>query len=178
MIASKTRLFWPLAAAVVLADGATKRLAVTHLAPYVPLDVFGDLFRFTLAYNTKAAIGLSLGPDSRIMLIVLTIAALAIIGVLYRRTNPEDWARTLALALVCGGAVGNLVDRVRSAQGVVDFIDMGLGSHRFWTFNVADIGVSVGAFLLAAILWRDEEEQRAMPSDPSSGNRSEVPCAE
>ena len=73
---------------------------------------------------------------------------------------------------MAGGAFGNLVDRVRSAQGVVDFLDVGIGLHRWPTFNVADIGVSLGAIALAWSLWleddRREAAQRAAlpPTDP------------
>ena len=72
-----------------------------------------------------------------------------------------DAARTLALGLVCGGAIGNLVDRVRSPLGVVDFIDVGIGDMRWPTFNVADMAVSVGAFLLAWVLWGEDRETAA-----------------
>lgn len=61
-----------------------------------------------------------------------------------------------ALALVTGGAMGNLLDRLRSARGIIDFIDVGIGDARFWTFNVADVGVSIGAVLLAMVLWRED----------------------
>jgi signal peptidase II len=62
----------------------------------------------------------------------------------------------MALGLVCGGAVGNLIDRIRSPAGVVDFVDVGVGDLRWPTFNVADMAVSVGAFLLAWVLWGEE----------------------
>jgi signal peptidase II len=65
----------------------------------------------------------------------------------------------VALALVTGGAVGNLLDRLRSPRGVVDFIDIGVGDIRFWTFNVADVGVSIGAVLLAVVLLQQEAER-------------------
>jgi signal peptidase II len=52
--------------------------------------------------------------------------------------------------------VGNLIDRVRSGRGVVDFIDIGVGNTRFWTFNVADSAITIGAILLAVTLWRAE----------------------
>jgi signal peptidase II len=64
----------------------------------------------------------------------------------------------LAIALVTSGAIGNLIDRLRSSQGVVDFIDVGIGERRWPTFNVADMAVSSGAFLLAWVLWREERE--------------------
>ena len=67
-----------------------------------------------------------------------------------------DRIRVLALALVCGGALGNLVDRVKSGRGVVDFIDVGIGAMRWPTFNVADMAVSCGAVLLAIVLWRED----------------------
>src|SRR5437879_13287316 len=67
--------------------------------------------------------------------------------------RPGDRFRLLALALVCAGAVGNVVDRIRSAQGVVDFVDVGIGSARWPTFNVADSAITVGAIALAVSLW-------------------------
>ena len=72
------------------------------------------------------------------------------------RRGPGDVVRTLSLALVCGGAVGNLIDRIRSAHGVVDFIDIGFGDSRWPTFNIADMAVSIGAFLLAWVLWGED----------------------
>ena len=165
----KGHIFWPLVVCLLLADCTTKRLAVEHLTPpYVPHDVLGDAIRFTLAYNPAGATSISFGPHSRATLIALTIVALAVIGGLYRRTAPGDWTRTLALGLVSGGALGNLADRVLSARGVVDFIDIGVGSYRFWTFNVADIGISVGAALLAILLWREEESRSADAAPASS----------
>ena len=68
-----------------------------------------------------------------------------------------------ALGLITGGAVGNLADRLRSPRGVVDFIDMGLGDYRFWTFNVADVGVTVGAALLLYILLRRSRQEEPDP---------------
>src|SRR5438046_2230507 len=64
-----------------------------------------------------------------------------------------------ALALVCAGAVGNVVDRLRSAQGVVDFVDVGVGSTRWPTFNVADSAITVGAIALAVTLWLEGRAQ-------------------
>ena len=65
----------------------------------------------------------------------------------------------IALALVCGGAIGNLIDRVASAKGVIDFIDVGVSEITRWpTFNVADMAVSFGAFLLAWVLWEEDRD--------------------
>jgi signal peptidase II len=154
----KAKAFWLLLAVLVLADCSTKRLAVEHLSPaYVPHEVVGDWLRFTLAYNEGAAMGVSLGDYSRIGLALVALAALAVLGALYRRAAAGDYRRAAALALVTGGAVGNLLDRLRSARGVVDFIDLGVGDVRFWTFNMADVGITCGAVLLAILLAREEQ---------------------
>ncbi|HJU89819.1 MAG TPA: signal peptidase II [Gemmatimonadaceae bacterium] len=153
--------FWPLGLIVLLADCATKRLAEKHLAPGIPEQVAGDVIQLTLTYNTGAVFGIPLGSVARVVLILVALGVLAVLLNLYRRTEPHDWWRTVSLALLCAGAVGNLLDRVRSPRGVVDFIDIGLGALRFWTFNVADMAVTVGAVMLAISLWREEKEHAA-----------------
>jgi signal peptidase II len=111
---------------------------------------------------------------------VLTAGALFILGRLYRATKEGDLLRTLAIAMVCGGAIGNLIDRIRSASGVVDFIDVGIGDMRWPTFNVADMAVSIGAFLLAWVLWGDEKvevpekKDSAMPTAPVTPASPEI----
>jgi signal peptidase II len=76
-------------------------------------------------------------------------------------TTPTDRFRLLALGLVAGGAAGNMIDRIRSSQGVADFFDLGIATVRFPTFNVADIGVSAGAVLLAVSFWLADSRARA-----------------
>ena len=78
-----------------------------------------------------------------------------------------DRFRQLALGLVAGGAAGNLIDRIRSGRGVVDFLDVGIGALRWPTFNVADIAVSCGAIALAISLWR-EDARRPEPESASA----------
>ena len=75
---------------------------------------------------------------------------------LNRSVTRTAWIGTVGLALVAGGAVGNLLDRLISSRGVVDFIDVGVRSSRSYVFNLADAGVSVGAVLLALALWRSD----------------------
>jgi len=155
----KSRVFWPVLLALVLVDCSTKQLAVEHLTPpHVPHELFGDAVRLTLAYNPGAAMSLSLGPYSRVGFGLLTVLSLVFLWRMYRGTRPDDLRLTTALALLSGGAVGNLLDRVRSPRGVVDFIDVGAGDVRFWTFNVADVGITLGAVALAVMLWRREED--------------------
>src|SRR3989442_3072303 len=146
-----TRAGWfcPLALTLLFTDCATKRAVEHRLAVGEPQPVVGEVVRFTLSYNRNAAMGLALGGDSRrVVLSALTVAALLVLGVLYHCTRPSERLRLIGVALVAGGALGNLVDRIRSSAGVVDFIDVGFAHVRFWTFNVADMGITAGAVLL------------------------------
>lgn len=147
--ASKIRAVLPLFAGVFLSDCASKRVAVEQLTPaYVPHDVVGDVLRFTLAYNQRAAMGLSAGAASRWTLAAVATAMLIGVVVWLVRTKHDNPVVFSGIALVAGGALGNLVDRLRWDRGVVDFIDIGFGATRFWIFNVADVAITVGAVVL------------------------------
>ncbi len=147
----------------------------------MPHPIIGDVVRFTLAYNPGAAFSMSLGLYSRYIFGGFAIIALVVLWRLYRMTGAGaragDRLRVLALGLAFGGAAGNLIDRFRSPDGVVDFIDIGVGDVRFWTFNVADSAVTIGALVLAWSLSREEREtaaakpaaDRDAPVDASSG---------
>jgi signal peptidase II len=169
---ANTPLFWSVLGVVVILDVITKAIAVYSLVPQrIPHELVGDTVRFTLVYNPGAAFGLHLGAYSRWIFMALTIGALVILGRLYRATRDGDLVRTLAISLVCAGAVGNLIDRIRSSQGVVDFIDVGIGDARWPTFNVADMAVSIGAFLLAWVLWGEDnapQPEAESVSDPDA----------
>ena len=159
---SNASLFWPILLVITVVDVITKAAAERLLLPRgIPHEVLGNTLRFTLVYNPGAAFGLNLGPQSRWIFAALTLVALVILGRLYRTTRPAHATRVVALALVCAGAIGNLFDRMRSFFGVVDFIDVGVGDARWPTFNVADMAVSVGAGLLAWVLWQEDREARA-----------------
>jgi signal peptidase II len=153
---SPHRLFWPLVAGWIALDLASKRWAEGSLVPYTPVTVAGEWFRWRLAYNPGAAFSLHLGPYSR--WIFMAIAAVAVVGIAWkaRETDWNEWLRQIAAGLVVGGAAGNLLDRIRSGAGVIDFIDLGLGATRWPTFNVADIGVSCGAIALAISFWLED----------------------
>lgn len=169
----KAALFWPLLAAVLALDVTTKSLAVTYLAPqYVPHEVLGESVRLTLAYNSGASFGIGVGAYSRIVFTALALLALVILGQLYRTASPGDRSRGVALALICAGAVGNMLDRVRSSRGVVDFIDLGIREARFYTFNVADVAITTGAVLLAWILWQEDRTQALASARPVTESQS------
>ena len=155
----KTRVFWPILLTLLIADCASKEFAESYLAPeHTPHEVIGSVVRFTLAHNVGGAMGLSLGPYSRIGLAFAALLALFVLGQLYIRTPATARLRAAALALVIGGAIGNLGNRLLSPRGVTDFIDLGVRSWRFWTFNVADSCITVGAILL---LWALRDESKS-----------------
>ena len=168
----KSRWFWPILGTLVLADCSTKELVETALSGDPgPHPLMGEWLRVTLAYNPGAAMSLSLGEHSRVGFSLLALSALLILGQLYRRTSPGDGLAAAGLALIASGALGNLLDRLRSPRGVVDFIDVGIGDMRFWTFNVADVGITCGAILLVLALQRAQEGETAAPIDSAGGRR-------
>jgi signal peptidase II len=155
-------LFWGTAATIVVIDFITKVLAVRHLSPpHVPHPVIGEVVRLTLAYNKGAAFSMSVGPYSRYIFGAFALVALVVLWNLYRRSHPSERLLSFALGLAWGGAAGNLIDRIRSEEGVVDFVDIGVEAWRFWTFNVADSAVTVGAVILAWLLAREERRAHA-----------------
>jgi signal peptidase II len=148
--APKAKAFWPVLLVVLLTDCATKEYVETELqAGDVPQAVVGQVVRLNLSYNEGAAFGVSLGPQTRLVLGIVGIAVLVLVLQAYRRLQPRARLQAIGLAMIAGGAVGNLWDRLWSPHGVPDFIDIGVGSLRFWTFNVADMGITCGAVILA-----------------------------
>ncbi len=164
-------VFWSLLLAVAVADIASKRWAERALGLHMPEAVVGEWLRWTLTYNTGAAMNLSLGDASRVVFSVIAIGMLGYLFRLYRLSSPHERATPAALALISAGAFGNLLDRLRHTKGVVDFIDVGTAEWRFWTFNIADMGVTVGAVLLALLMWREAADPApATAADPAGSS--------
>lgn len=157
--AAEQRRFVGVVSTVIVLDLATKLLAETFLPRYVGVPVIGELFQLRLVYNPGAAFGLHVGGYSRWIFMGLSLTALVVLGSMLKTTRPGDWLRLYALASICAGAAGNLIDRVRSGRGVVDFLDFTVGSLHWPTFNVADMAVTCGAFALALSLWGEGKQQ-------------------
>ncbi len=170
------RGFGIFATVILLADIASKWVAESFLPRYVGVPVLGSVFQLRLVYNTGAAFGLRVGEYSRPVFMVLAIAALVILGSMVRTTRAGDKLRLYALAAICAGATGNLIDRVRSPRGVVDFLDFTIGAFHWPTFNVADMAVTCGAAALALSLW--SEGRHPHTQAPKAGEPEPVPPAQ
>jgi signal peptidase II len=143
-------LIWLILSAIVIAlDQLTKHIVLALLQPYTPVPVIPGFLNWTLAFNTGAAFSFlhDAGGWQRWLFSVLAVGVCAVLVVWLKRLPRTDWRTALPLALVIGGALGNLIDRVRFGR-VTDFIEV---YHQQWSwpaFNVADSAISVGAVLL------------------------------
>jgi signal peptidase II len=164
MSAPKTRIFFAVATSILVADVITKSLAVSNLTYHNPREVIGEFFRLTLSFNTGAAFGINILGGSRWVYVALTAVILITLIGMFRETRDNDLWQAGALGSIVGGALGNLYDRLRWERGVVDFIDVGLGEARFWTFNIADSGISVGAVLMVLIYIIHSRSRTSEPS--------------
>ena len=146
---------WMLAPLVLVVDFITKRLVLANEELLrAKIRVLGDLLRFIYVRNPGSAMGLF--PVGRWVLVAVSLAATVFLIWLYRTTEPALRIRRAAMAAILGGALGNLVDRVFYDGRVVDFIDVGIGTHRFYTFNVADIAVTLGGVALFLCLLMED----------------------
>lgn len=141
---------------VLVLDQLTKAWVRAELTMGVPIRIVGDNVRLLYTHNEGAAFGLHVGRYSSLVFLVLAVVASVAVLALYFRTPAERRLERISLALILGGALGNIIDRVRWER-VVDFIQVGVGGHYWPIFNVADSAVTVGAVLLGyAYLFRSD----------------------
>jgi signal peptidase II len=153
------------AAAIVVADQIVKRAVVAFLNMGDPVNVLGSVARFTRTENTGAAFGVFQGRG--VWFIVVSAAAGIAIAAFSREIAKMRRGEQIAFGLILGGAVGNLIDRVRLGA-VVDFIDIGVNNVRWPSFNVADSGITIGVTLLAIhLLFLSRSGQVGTPSEGS-----------
>ena len=138
-------LYFAIAALVVILDQASKRIIWEIYRSSGGTDVIDGFLRITLSKNSGAVMGILAG--SRALLIVITIVSIIFLILFAYRMRYAPVSKRIFIGLIFGGAFGNMIDRVATGE-VLDFIDMGIGSFRWPTYNVADIAVTVGAALL------------------------------
>ena len=139
-----------LSALVIAVDQFTKHLALATLQPYESHEVIPGLLNWTLAFNPGAAFSFLAGADGwqRWLFTALAVGVSVGLAVWLSQLRRGDWRNAAPLALIIGGALGNLVDRLRFGH-VTDFIDVYWGSAHWPAFNIADSAICVGAVALA-----------------------------
>jgi signal peptidase II len=143
-------LAWLLLSLLVVAlDQLTKHIALLGLQPYMPHPVIPGLLNWTLAFNPGAAFSFLAGEDGwqRWLFTALAVGVSTVLAFWLSRTSRGDWRNAAPLALIIGGALGNLIDRLRFGH-VTDFIQVYWHDWTFPAFNVADSAISVGAVAL------------------------------
>jgi signal peptidase II len=162
-----TWLILIIAALVIAIDQLSKYLVATFLplgGAWSPFPGSQPFFQIVYTYNTGVAFGLfkDLGP----VFIVIALIVVGVIVVYSRRLRNDQWLTCLALGLMLGGALGNVIDRLRLGH-VIDFIDVGVGPTRWYTSNLADVSIVLGVILLGVATFIDErhERKRSRPND-------------
>jgi signal peptidase II len=140
-------VFVGLASSIVVIDQLTKAWLVSNFAPGQVAEVVGDWVRLVFGQNSGALFGLF-----RDQALLFALASLGVVGLIvaYHGRSVRSLYLSIALGFLLGGALGNLIDRLRVGY-VVDFVDVGIGNLRFYTFNVADAAISTAIVLLLAV---------------------------
>ena len=164
-------LLFGVAIGVILADQISKAYVAAHLAfhtSWMPLDVIEPVFRFTHVHNTGAAFGLF--PQGGSIFLIIAVLVSAVIIYYYRQIPDNAWMVRLALGFQLGGALGNVIDRVRLGY-VVDFFEV-----EYWpVFNVADSCIVIGVGLLALVMLLEEYRAARAKKSPSEDSTHETP---
>ena len=161
-------LFLGLAATVVVLDQLSKAWLRSILDPDERLEIIGDLVRFIHAQNSGALFGLF--RDQAYLFALVSIGVVALIVWYHRSSGRNTWL-SVALGLLLGGALGNMIDRFRFGY-VTDWVDVGLGDLRFYTFNVADAAISCAILLLILLaLW----PSKPTPAEPTTSAVTTTP---
>ncbi len=152
-----------LSAGIILLDQSTKAIVQSTMDLHKSVPIIPGFFNLTYIRNPGAAFGLfaDFGPGAR-MAFFLTISVLAILALLliYHKMPHPLWPGRLSVGLVFGGALGNLIDRIRLGE-VVDFLDFYVGTLHWPAFNVADSCISVGVTLMIWFFIRQERINKA-----------------
>jgi signal peptidase II len=156
----RLRLMTLIVATVVVLDQFTKWQVTSSMRLHQSIPIIPDLFSLTYIRNSGAAFGILAGSHAGFRMVffgVATALALALLGTIYPRLSAGDWVGQASVAAIFGGAVGNLIDRIRGGE-VIDFLDFSLMGHHWPAFNVADSAITVGVAFLAVRLFKSKPE--------------------
>jgi signal peptidase II len=148
-------------AAAFIADLVTKNLALKHLGFYNRFDFLGGFFRFDLTYNQGGVFGIMQGYKNFFLIVSIIVLLIMVAYYFYEKEMPGLFR--IAMALIIGGAAGNIYDRlIPGRPGVVDFISVGVdGVYRWPTFNIADSVIIAGALLLVIVVYIEDKKKLA-----------------
>ena len=152
---------WIVGGCILLADQITKQFVLARLVTGDIVPVVGDYLSFTYVRNPGIPFGLHLGAWSRPFFVVMATIVMGGLIAFYRTVPRAGRLRRLAIAVLCAGALGNLIDRIRWSEGVVDFIRLSVAGYEWPIFNVADMAVTTGAILLGISLLAEGRKRRA-----------------
>jgi len=145
---------WWVVLAIIAFDQLTKVIVIASIPVFDTVEVIPNLLNLVHVHNPGVAFGFLNDLDGAYQKLVTTLLALgALVGIAYyaRHVRTDEWLARLGLSVILGGALGNLIDRVRLGY-VTDFVDIYWGTWHFWAFNVADASITIGAILVFADL--------------------------
>jgi len=140
-----------LAAIILILDQISKFIVCRVILPGGSFPVIKNIFHLTHVQNQGAAFGLF--PNQTLFFIIVTLLTVLLIPFFHQRLSKEGGSLSWALGLILGGALGNLIDRIR-LKVVIDFLDFSLKGHHWPSFNIADSAITIGAVILFISLFR------------------------
>jgi len=168
VVLKKSRWLIPaIALIVIVIDQVSKYLVSTYLplgGTWSPFPGPNPVFQIVYVYNTGVAFGLfkDLGP----VFVFVAIVVIMVIILYARRLSEGQALLAVAVGLMLGGSIGNLIDRLLRSGHVIDFIDVGIGTTRWYVSNIADMSIVLGVILLGIAMLREERKQKkSKPGD-------------
>src|SRR4030065_892625 len=159
---NKYLLLTVVAGGVTIMDQLSKYAVQHMLTLHYPIEVMSCFFNITYIFNPGAAFGLfgNIGETARMIILVgISLIAFAILFYMYIKIRERDNLILIPIALIIGGALGNLIDRIRF-QMVVDFLDFYWGNFHWPAFNIADAAITVGTIILVVMVLFTERRHK------------------
>lgn len=156
---------------IVILDQITKTLVMHAMSVHESIPIIAGFFNLTYIRNPGAAFGMFATTNSAFRLIFFvgtSIFALGLLGTIFYRMHPADVWGQLSVSGIVGGAIGNLLDRLRYGE-VVDFLDFYFGGYHWPAFNVADSAISVGVVSLLILFAMDTKGEQPSAGPPAKG---------
>lgn len=160
-----------LTGSVIVIDQLSKQHIMETMRLHESIPIGPNLFSFTYIRNPGAAFGLLAGSSNAFRMVffgLTSIFALVLLGTILYRMPEREWMGRLSVSAILGGAVGNLIDRLRFGE-VIDFLDVYIDSYHWPAFNVADSAITVGViFLIIHFMFEKQDVPPVVPESPST----------